>query len=482
MNLMTKPTRRAFTASFAVGLMLARTASADTNPYAGTWSATLGAGPAKLRVKLVVEAASATLYSIDQGGGAIPSSKLTADGKLTIEFAVIQARYEGTLTGDTLSGTFTQGGQVMPLEFKRGDLFAGVVPARPEPVTPSLLERLRGEAHMPAVAAAWARDGAAATVLASGRRSAAAEATVTPDDLWHLGSITKSMTATLMARMIEKGGITWDTTVGDVLGGAVPKTNPAYARATVRHLLSHHAGLPGPAGESVFASLNYEDGPDPRADRLRMVAAALGEAPVAGLGERMVYSNAGFVTAGAMLEQVYGRSWEDLIKAEVFEPLGLNSAGFGAPGHPGKLDQPLGHRPGSGGVLLPVDVVPRKESDNPVALGPAGRVHMNLPDLVRYLNAHMQQPPAFLKAGSWKTLHTPPYEGNYAMGWMVNGAGQIWHNGSNTMWYAEVFADPARGIVAAAATNDGDLGQVQRPVGLLLQSAALTAASDKKSQ
>jgi len=482
MKFMTKPTRRAFTATFAAGLLIAGTASADTNPYAGTWSGTLGAGPAKLRLRLVVEAASATLYSIDQGGGAIPSSKLAADGKLIVEFAVIQARYEATLNGDTLSGTFTQGGQATPLEFKRGDLFAGVVSARPEPVTPSLLERLRSEARMPAVAAAWARDGAAATVLVSGRRSVTADIAVTPDDLWHLGSITKSMTATLMARMIEKGGITWDTTVGDVLDKAVPKMNPAYAKATVRHLLSHHAGLPGPAGESVFASLGYEDGPDPRTDRLRLVAAALGEAPAAGLGEKMVYSNAGFVTAGAMLEQVYGRAWEELIRVEVFEPLGIRSASFGAPGKPGKLDQPLGHQPGLVGFLTPVEVGPGRRSDNPVALGPAGRVHMNLPDLVRYLNAHIQQPPAFLKADSWKTLHTPPYEGNYAMGWMVNGDGQIWHNGSNTMWYAEVFADPARGIVAAAATNDGDLGKVRRPVGLLLQSAVLTAASDKKSQ
>ena len=473
---MTQPTRRAFTATFAAGLALAGAASADTNPYAGTWSGTLGAGPAKLRLKLVVEAASATLYSVDQGGGAIPASKLTTDGKLIIEFAVIQARYEATVSGDMLSGTFTQNGQTTPLEFKRGDLFVNVEPAKPEPVTLTLLERLRNEGHMPAIAAAWARDGVAATVLASGRRSAAAEIPVTPNDLWHLGSITKSMTATLVARMIEKGGITWDTTVGDVLGKAVPKAKPAYARATLRHLLSHHAGLPGPAGESVFASLGYGDGPDPRADRLRLVAAALNEAPVAGLGEKMVYSNAGFVTAGAMLEKVYGRPWETLIKTEVFEPLGIRSAGFGAPGT-GKLDQPLGHQPGFAGALSPVEVGPGRHSDNPVALGPAGRVHMTLPDLVRYLNAHMQQSASFLKADSWKTLHTPPYEGNYAMGWMTNGAGQLWHNGSNTMWYAEVVVDPRRKIVAAAATNDGNLTDVQRPIGALLQSAALTALS-----
>ncbi len=476
---MTKPTRRAFTVSLAAGLAAGLThagaASADANPYAGTWTGTLAAGPVKLRLKLVVEAASATLYSLDQGGGAIPSSALRTDGKLTVEFAVIQARYEATVSGDTLSGTFTQGGQAMPLEFKRGDVFAGVVPAKPEPVTPALLERLRSEAHMPAVAAAWSNDGAAATVLASGRRSATADVAVTPDDLWHLGSITKSMTATLVARMVEKGGITWDTTVGDVLGKAVPKMNPAYAKATFRHLLSHHAGLPGDAGMSVFWNLPRDDGPDPRADRLRLVAVALGEAPVAGLGEQMVYCNAGFVTAGAMLEQVYGRPWESLIQTEVFEPLGLHSAGFGAPGHPSKLDQPLGHRPGPDGGLLPAEVGPGKLSDNPVAIAPAGRVHMGLSNLVLYLNIHMQQPKTYLLPESWEILHTPPFGGNYAMGWVVNDAGQLWHNGSNTLWYAEVVIDPRRKIVAAAATNDGNLTEAQRAIGTLLQSAILTA-------
>lgn len=478
---MNKPTRRLFTSALAAGLAFAGTASADASPYAGTWSGTLVAGAVKLRLKLVIEASTATIYSLDQGGSAIPASGLKTDGKLTVEFAIIQARYEATVSGDTLSGTFTQGGQPLPLEFKRGDLFAAaaVAPPKSEPLTltQDSLNQIRADTHMPAVAAAWARNGGVATVLASGLRSVDAGAAVTPADQWHLGSITKSMTATLVARMIERGGIGWDTTVGEVLGKTVPGMNAAYRTASFRHLLSHHAGLPANAGMGLLSSLPRDDGPDPRSDRLRYVAAALAEAPIAGLGEKMVYSNSGFVTAAAMLEAVFGKPWESLIVAHLFQPLGIASAGFGAPGTPGKLDQPLGHGVDRPDHLVAVEVGPGKPSDNPVALGPAGRVHMSLSDVVLYLNAHMSQPESFLKAGSWKTLHTPPFTGRYAMGWMVGADGQLWHNGSNTVWYAEIAVDPARKAVAAAATNDGVLTQVQPAVAAILKSALVRAQS-----
>jgi hypothetical protein len=57
------------------------------------------------------------------------------------------------------------------------------------------------------------------------------------------------------------------------------------------------------------------------------------------------------------------------------------------------------------------------------------------------------------------------------MGW-ANRNGMLWHNGSNTLWYAEVMFDPARGIVAMAAANDGRAGVLGRPIGAALLGAA----------
>ena len=58
-----------------------------------------------------------------------------------------------------------------------------------------------------------------------------------------------------------------------------------------------------------------------------------------------IYSNVGYALAGLMAEQVTGHSWEDLMRKRVFEPLGMLSAGFGPPGHAGRVDQPWGHQP-----------------------------------------------------------------------------------------------------------------------------------------
>ena len=55
--------------------------------------------------------------------------------------------------------------------------------------------------------------------------------------------MTKSMTATVIARAIEEGALTWDYTLGELLGEVIPAMHPGYRSVTLRHLLTHHAGL-----------------------------------------------------------------------------------------------------------------------------------------------------------------------------------------------------------------------------------------------
>jgi len=95
-------------------------------------------------------------------------------------------------------------------------------------------------------------------------------------------------------------------------------------------------------------------------------------------------------------------------------------------------------------------------TDIAAAMGPAGTVHMSLRDILRYLTAHRDRN-AFLKPQTWTMLHTPPFGGNCAMGWVIRPDGALWHNGSNTLWYAEVLVDAAKGFVAAGVCNHGNL-------------------------
>ena len=206
-------------------------------------------------------------------------------------------------------------------------------------------------------------------------------------------------------------------------------------------------------------------------DRLAYARMALALPPKGPAGTTYEYANNGYVVLGAIIERRLDKTWEAAIRERLFEPLKLGSAGFGAPDREGP-GQPSGHTAAADGVLRAFPA--SGPSDNPAVLGPAGRVHMTLQDLVLYLAAHRDQSP-LLTPDTWRTLHTPPFGGDYAMGWMVQPNGVLWHNGSNTLWYAMAAFHPGQGVASAAAANDGRMASVAPAVELAVHDAILSA-------
>jgi CubicO group peptidase (beta-lactamase class C family) len=105
-------------------------------------------------------------------------------------------------------------------------------------------------------------------------------------------------------------------------------------------------------------------------------------------------------------------------------------------------------------------------SDNPAYLGPAGRLHMTVGDLARWGQEHLRGErgqDGIVRAETFKRLHQTEGTATYAMGWVSRPAATgriLWHNGSNTMWYAIVAFDPAtdRGVVVV---TNGSIGAAQ---------------------
>jgi CubicO group peptidase (beta-lactamase class C family) len=372
-----------------------RAAEPPSPDLIGTWSGRLNVGSTSLRLRLIVtDAKTAKVISLDQGNAEIPASKVEISGtSIVLEFKAIGGKFEGKLKDrDTIEGVFTQGGAI-PITMKRGEAIDDAPPA--EPLTQAILNDARRNARAPGMIAGWQKRGGAQVILCDGERSAEANIPVTAGDRWHWGSVTKSMTATVAARLVEAGKIKWTTTVGEVLG-AKGRVRDEYKAVTLLHLLSHRGGLQPNLNPAAFLLYTRDALPDARAERLRFALSALDQKPAAGLAEQMIYSNNGFVVAGAMLEAVTGKPWEALIQAELIEPLSLKTAGFGAPGTMGQIDQPLGHSL-QGERRVPAKVGPGALNDNPTALGPAGRVHMSVGDMLTYLAAHRDQPGAYLK-------------------------------------------------------------------------------------
>ena len=335
-----------------------------------------------------------------------------------------------------------------------------VIPAAEDAELAVIADRLIETTGSPGAVVMMA-DGAQVRVGTAGVRVRGGDARIAPDDLWHIGSDTKAMTATLVARLAERGTVSWDDTIGGRLGEVVPDIDPAYRDLTFRHLLSHRAGLV--ANPGLLAMMGFATSDTPLAgQRLDYARGVLSREPAAEPEAEYLYSNAGYVVAGAMLEQATGESWETLIRVEVFEPLGMTGAGFGAPGSADRLDQPRGHRAGLFGGLRAAEPGPR--ADNPPVMGPAGTVHVSMRDLARFLTAHLEQPEDYLSEQSWARLHTPPFGGDYAMGWGVDADGRLQHAGSNTMWFVLVGVDPVAGRVRAIGVNDGRIDRVAAPV------------------
>ena len=131
----------------------------------------------------------------------------------------------------------------------------------------------------------------------------------------------------------------------------------------------------------------------------------------------------------------------------------MDSAGFGPPGTIGKVDQPWGHIRESG-ATVPL------QKDNPPAIAPAGRVHCSLDDLARFTISQMEgeRTGGLLKPETFRKLHTPPADGDYACGWVVvqrdwAGGNALTHSGSNTMWYVVMWLAPVKDFSVITATN-----------------------------
>jgi CubicO group peptidase (beta-lactamase class C family) len=330
------------------------------------------------------------------------------------------------------------------------------------------LEALRAAASVPAVAGALFSSSGQPTVAVSGVRKLGDPTPATADDLWHIGSITKSFTSMLVARAVERGDLRWEMTLAEVFGA---ERAGRFGEVTMVQLLSHRAGLPANLAQAEQAALTV-GGAGPEVQRQRVVDRVLSRDPASAPGESFLYSNVGYIIAGAVLEARLGKPWEDLVRSDVLEPLALTSAGQGPPGEMNVLSQPRGHRAGLDG-LNPVE--PGPFADNGAYLGPAGRLHMTITDLARWGQVHLRGErgeSGVVSAPTFRMLHQPVGAGQYGLGWVVreaDGRRVIWHNGSNTMWYAIVAfdAEADRGVVLI---TNGGIG-----AGPALDAAAMAA-------
>jgi len=314
----------------------------------------------------------------------------------------------------------------------------------------TLLDSLRYDLKLPALAGAVITDTSIIDAQAVGCRRYDGPANVTVYDQFHLGSDTKAFTAVLLGILVDDGLLGWNSTLPQIFPEYAQTMRAEYLPVTLRDILSHSAGFRGDPQLVVHTQTVNEQ-------RLEVLAWALQQSPVTQRGQYL-YSNLGYIIAGVIVDRVTDSTYEELLFTRVLQPLGITTAGFGPMGTPGLEDQPLQHAD----ILHPL--VPDSTVDNPPIYNSAGRLHMSIGDWGRYIQwvlACEAGHPALLRSETASMLTTAAVSINeyesYALGWAVverdwAGGRTLTHSGSNTFNYAVAWLAPNLkfGVIAAA--------------------------------
>ena len=331
----------------------------------------------------------------------------------------------------------------------------------------TILDSLRYELDLPALAGAIVTDTSIIDAQAVGCRRYGGAANITNNDQFDLGSNTKAITAVLIGKLIDEGLLNWTTTLPEVFPEYANTMRPEYKEVTILNLLSHSSGF-------------MRDSPDfptgtPREQRAAMVQWTLNRPPVTTRGNYL-YSNLGYNTLGAIAEKLTNIQFEELLVVKVLKPLGITTAGFGPRGTPGLEDQPLQHTNGR----APIEPTP--DSNLGFIYSPSGKLHMSIVDWAKYIQWVLaaeagHQTLVSKQTAVQLTSSIVSCDGGtyYACGWMIYnsdwaGGRAIGHNGSNGYNYSDAALAPIKHFAVIAATNmgPGDMANPLDPVAVRL--------------
>jgi D-alanyl-D-alanine carboxypeptidase len=335
-----------------------------------------------------------------------------------------------------------------------------------------LVNQSLAEEKMPGLAVAVISSTEITTSVAGVRRADALDL-VRESDLFHLGSTTKAMTATVAAALVQSGVIGWTTTVAEVFPELVATMRPEYQNVTLAQLLTHRGGvLPLTEPEELELIPGFLAAPD--VSRMTAVGWLLQQSPAVAPGTTALYSNAGITLAAAMLERRSGQSYETLLVSQVMQPLSVVPQ-FGWPAS-GDAAQPWGH------VLVDSTWVPQDTDvagdSFPSVLTPAGNVSLSVSDFAKFVQSHLRGLRGLtsqITAQSYAYLHEP--QGDFALGWFVipiEGVLTSVHDGSAGTFYALMAIQPSRDRAVVVVSNGYSAGVTEEVNVLALKLLALS--------
>jgi D-alanyl-D-alanine carboxypeptidase len=334
----------------------------------------------------------------------------------------------------------------------------------------AVLEEVRAKHDVPALGAAIVTEEGPVLIEVVGVRKRGDRTKAQKNDMFHLGSCTKAFTGWLAGWAVENGKLRWDSTLGEIFPPQTRRWPESHKNITLEQLLMHRSGieadakrdrlvrLPGGLGRWPGQTREKINGRETKKQRLDFVGVS-DELPLSSEpGTTYAYSNNNQILAAAMIEEVTGKPWEDLLEELVYQPLGMKEVGQGPMGKPGLIRQPWQHEDNG------KPIAPGPGADNPEVMGPSGRLHMSLDSWSRFVAEIVRG-----SRGNGKLLGKKTYEElldlpEYTRGCWIPEAhdnnGQptsFAHAGSNTYNHALARIYPARNLAILVVTNQGSV-------------------------
>lgn len=326
--------------------------------------------------------------------------------------------------------------------------------------------------HAPAVRAAWGPfAGVTAAAFHAGEIDEAVTGVadvrtgtpVTPDTIFQFGSVTKVMTATLLMGLVDEGRLDLQAPVKSIVPNFELPDSDAAEKITVWNLVTHTAGLDmgiDAPQEGSWPRVDLGDGDDCIDAYLAYMA---DKATVFAPGEERRYSNAGFVVAGRVAENILGQSWDTAIRERIFRPVGMSNS-VTLPADAIQQLHVVGHVQGPDGELELSGRWWLGRSSGPAGGGAAGTAR----DLARFSEVHLNDGMAgngarILSPESTRAMQAVQFEvtaegatQKQGLGWILGdhgGAKVLSHSGGNFGGRASYWALPEHDFSLAVMSN-----------------------------
>jgi CubicO group peptidase (beta-lactamase class C family) len=225
--------------------------------------------------------------------------------------------------------------------------------------------------EVPGMAVAIIKDGKVVHSKGYGVRKLGEPTPVDENTLFGIGSNTKAFTAAALATLVDAGKISWDDAVYERLKGFEMYDPYVSKEMRIRDLLCHRSGLGLGEGDLMFWP-HTTFTRDEVVYRLRFLK------PATSFRTTYAYNNLMFLTAGQVVAEVSGKSWDDYVREKIFQPLGMNNSNTS-----NSLFNPSGnwaypHSKVDGNL----QVIPFENLDN---AGPAGSINSSIADMSKWV-------------------------------------------------------------------------------------------------